>query len=1110
MHRVRQTARPSARAAAPRRRLIGRFLLALGGCTVALVAVPLGLMALSRWRFGSASPLAGGVVPWRWTGSGVSSWFDSLARSLQTSDGLINVFLRVAVVVAWACVAVLGISLLAELRFQRVNGMPSTPRVDPFGLGGLTRVLATGLLAILPTLQSTASLVHADASAVVHARAASTVVVGAVESVPADAAPAAPSRTLRVSAPRAGQLPATVTVQPGDSVWSIAAGLVPAGNSDAVATLADKIVAANLGQLMTDGDRFTTPALIQPGWVLQIPGGVPSVPTMATVPTMAAATADDVPSNVGEQHVVQAGDSYWSIAEHIVAHQRDDGGAAVVAATNELMDANAPRLGYSDPAMLHPGDVVYVSVATTQAESAPSIDDSFEPSVKAEANTPSPTAPTTTATTPASMPVETATPSPAPTATSTTSASTATPAEPSAAAPLPAPSPSASTTTPSSSTSTSTSTPDVAAAAESTTDDSRRVRNGLAGAALLAAGVLGLIAARRRSQMRRSRVTSRLAPPTPLEARTEAALRAAVAPSGSSVDIDPVMRLDVALRAAGHLVRAAGDRIVAALVGDDGDVLLLGTQPMTAERPGVNPATTAPFVIDDASGGWWLSRTVDWDVLAEASVGRVQPCPAMVHLGRADGADLWVDVESCGSLSIDLPPTAQAELLRQIAASWAVSPFATGATSVVVGIDDIPVEFSSAVTTAADIDDALANLDERRPALSNAAGATFNSRTATGNVDDWAPMLLVSAEPLPAGREVRPDSGVAVVAAARADNDDDHGWVVRADGQRAVLQPLGVGFDPVGVTHDDLVGIADLVAAASADLLCDVDDDGFLDAQWGERAGVIAHPSAGDVPEPPAVAPFVEPAHQLLVRTFGCVEVLDAEGRAATFERSKALELVVWLAHHRVRPTRSGARTALWTTNVRDATFANVVSDARRAMARLVTPPDGDEWIARTLTDDLPLHAGVVTDADLLRARLDAATSYGDLAAVDVLRPGLELVCGLPFAGTSYLWPDGEGTSSSLVLLAIAASTELASRYLALGDVDGVFWATGQGLAVLPAHEELLAMRMRAHAASGDLAGVRSEWESYERVLDADPMSSGDPSPKLVALRKQLLTATAG
>ena len=100
--------------------------------------------------------------------------------------------------------------------------------------------------------------------------------------------------------------------------------------------------------------------------------------------------------------------------------------------------------------------------------------------------------------------------------------------------------------------------------------------------------------------------------------------------------------------------------------------------------------------------------------------------------------------------------------------------------------------------------------------------------------------------------------------------------------------------------------------------------------------------------------------------------------------------------------------------------------------------------------------------------------------------------------------------ASALVLSATSAAIELANLYLTLGDVEGVFWATGQGLRVLQGHEELIALRMRAHARHGDLAGVRHEWESYERALAADSWSSGEPAPKLAALRRELLATPVG
>ena len=137
--------------------------------------------------------------------------------------------------------------------------------------------------------------------------------------------------------------------------------------------------------------------------------------------------------------------------------------------------------------------------------------------------------------------------------------------------------------------------------------------------------------------------------------------------------------------------------------------------------------------------------------------------------------------------------------------------------------------------------------------------------------------------------------------------------------------------------------------------------------------------------------------------------MVDRDGRQASFERSKTLELIAWLTLHRERSTRAGARTALWELDVRDATFANVVSEARRAMARLVEPPAGEEWLGRTLTDVLPLHDGVVSDADLVRNRLERARLQPPELAIETLRPAVELIRDMPFAGTGYLWPDAEG-----------------------------------------------------------------------------------------------------
>jgi two-component SAPR family response regulator len=156
--------------------------------------------------------------------------------------------------------------------------------------------------------------------------------------------------------------------------------------------------------------------------------------------------------------------------------------------------------------------------------------------------------------------------------------------------------------------------------------------------------------------------------------------------------------------------------------------------------------------------------------------------------------------------------------------------------------------------------------------------------------------------------------------------------------------------------------------------------------------------------------------------------------------------------------------------------------------------------------DALPLHEGVVTDLDLVDRALSTARLQPPDLAIETLRSALPWITGVPFEGTSYLWSDAEGISSELVLRAITLTNALADHCLSVGDIDGVFEATSRGLQVLPAHEDMIAVRMRAYAQIGDRAGVRHEWESYERAIVGDPWSDGEPSDRMHDLRRELMT----
>lgn len=1006
---------------------------ALGALAI-IVGAPAALLLASRARFGHLSPLHGMDAPWRWTVDDARSWGRALTGGIDTSAELVDLFLRIVIVAAWVCVAVLVYTIVAETIFQIRHGMPSYSRRRVVGLAPLGRRIATGLVALLPLVSQAPPVLSGAAPG--RAGVASTQLA---------TDPLLPAAVPRQHAPVADRAPpfvpsfVTVTVQAGDSVWAIAERQAHGRDVD---VLAQQIVERNLGRTMADGRAFTTPALILPGWRLEVPavdGAVLS--STATGPS-------------GNAHVVEPGDSYWAIAEEQLGVTASP--AEVHEYTVDLIDLNAPLFGYDDPTMIHPGDHVLLDAAPL-AEPAAQL-----PSVDLPVDVPPVDVPPVVVP-PVELPVDATT--------------VELPVEPPAsvppvdAAPPPAEAP-------------LTTMPAVAATATDADDDrdGAAMALGLGSAALLTAGALGVLRARRMQQLRRAGANARLAEVNPQVQLTEMLMR-----TFSQAEL--VARIDVALRAVAPELVLAGARPLAVLAASNGE--------LTIWLDRVAPSQDPTFTSSDVVPKWVLSSSEPTEALAARARELGQPCPALVHLGRSGPRHLFVDLEALGVLSIEADPDQAAHIVRSITAGLAVSPFLESSRLITVGQDTSAhlscVNAEDASSPAAALDAAVEALGSTI-AITRADVSTFGLRTRSHGGEAWEPAVVTIA-----GHDLDDDfceralqlagrggRGLAVITDRAV---PDAPAVLRIVGNGFVLDPLDISVLPSGLEEADVFAVQQLLDSADEPL-----------PEHAELAPLVPLVAVDEDP-----TPFTEVPHQVIIRTIGTVDVISAAGDTASFERSKALELLCWLGHHREAPTRGRARTALWESDVRDATFANVVSDARRAVARLIAPPDGEEWIGRTLTEQLPLHSLVVTDSELLRARLDYVRDLPALDVIEVLRPGVELVTGMPFADTSYLWADTEGISSALTLLATSACTVLAEAYLAGGDTEGVFWATGQGLKVLPGHEELIGLRMRAHSHAGDIAGVRREWESYERALLADSWSSGEPSPKLVALRRELL-----
>jgi hypothetical protein len=119
------------------------------------VVVPLGLIAASRARFGSANPLAGADPPWRWGSDEVG---DALSGPLA-DDTVIDGIIRLSLCVVWVAVAVILVTTGVEVvHAVRHRGL-ALPDVRGVGWAqSIARYIAVGLVAVLPMMTSATSL----------------------------------------------------------------------------------------------------------------------------------------------------------------------------------------------------------------------------------------------------------------------------------------------------------------------------------------------------------------------------------------------------------------------------------------------------------------------------------------------------------------------------------------------------------------------------------------------------------------------------------------------------------------------------------------------------------------------------------------------------------------------------------------------------------------------------------------------------------------------------------------------------------------------------------------------------------------------------------------
>ncbi len=243
---------------------------------------------------------------------------------------------------------------------------------------------------------------------------------------------------------------------------------------------------------------------------------------------------------------------------------------------------------------------------------------------------------------------------------------------------------------------------------------------------------------------------------------------------------------------------------------------------------------------------------------------------------------------------------------------------------------------------------------------------------------------------------------------------------------------------------------------------------------------------------------------RIIVRVLGAPVAETTDGATIAIGKGKSLELLSWLVEHRDSSTRSAARTALWSENIQDATFSNVVSDLRRSLNTSAGVLENDEWIPRTFTNQMTINEKVVTDAAIIGKFLKLYIDTPNEINRRQLEESLSFVRDLPFAGMNYVWADAEGITTSHVVTTVQAAVLLGEYAISVDDIESLFYVTEKGLRVLPGHEELVALRMKGHSKSGNRSAIKLEWEAYARAVEADAWAGGAPSSQLEELAKSL------
>jgi hypothetical protein len=591
-----------------------------------------------------------------------------------------------------------------------------------------------------------------------------------------------------------------------------------------------------------------------------------------------------------------------------------------------------------------------------------------------------------------------------------------------------------------------------------------RMLYGIAGAPLMAAGLLLALGRHRRRQLWNRVGGRRPTTPTGDAAVAEESIRV----GAGEVE---VWFLDLALRGLSaelHKRDRALPRTCALRLRSQGIELMLTE---TVDTTGPEQAPLPWFTASDGRS-WNFPRTAIGQVDSETAHQRFAPYPGLVTIGTAgeEGEDrILVDLEDTpGVLAVSGPREQTRALISAMAVELATNAWSDRMSITLVGFPgDLTPLAPARVRHVKVLDEILPVLEaeaaERMSALSNAGlDSVLDSRVRGGQGAAFAPhFVLVAEEPHPAMLsrliEIAPRTtrvGVGFVVAGEVPDAAGRLEV----GEDGTVRESRSGLDAKAqlLPEDQYVAILGLFRAV------------------GDVEGVPLSGGAGGVARVAGVGytgPLPDEQASVFVRVLGELETIGTG--VAEPERAPLLnEALVFLLQHRDGVHPSVLAAALWPRG----TTADV---ARATVERLAdwlgTDPDGSPNLISEPDGRLRLGKWVWSDWDLFESLQSRAFYDADLQSPvlldNLLSAALDLVRGRFLANRAkgrYGWLAYEIVEAQIPAQIADTALRLADARIANGAAEKAIAAVEAGLRASPEDEELWRGLLRAVFATGD------------------------------------------